>query len=157
MFFGYVAVRVVVPNQGLACLASQMWHVSLAVSRQQRSPAKVATRAGATYFDHQLMRRAMLEILSIWIPGSYDRNMYHHVPLVYDTVELGERVRRARQARGFRQDELANRIGVTRMTISRLERGESVSVDIALRALSECGIALALVPKFSRVTVINGT
>ncbi len=83
--------------------------------------------------------------------------MYHPVPLVYDTVELGEHVRRARHARGFRQDELAERIGVTRMTISRLERGESVSVDIGLRALSECGIALALVPKFSRVTVLDGT
>ncbi|WP_256251305.1 hypothetical protein [Mycobacterium malmoense] len=48
------------------------------------------------------------------------------------------------------------RIGVTRMTISRLKRGESVSVDTALRALSECGIALALAPKFSRVTVRDG-
>ncbi len=43
------------------------------------------------------------------------------------------------------------------MTISRLERGEPVSVDIALRALSECGIAVALVPKFSRVKVVDGT
>lgn len=99
----------------------------------------------------------MIEILIIRLNRSYDRNMHHLVPLVYDTVELGERARRARQARGFHQDELANRIGVTRMTISRLERGESVSVDIALRALSECGIALALVPKFSRVTVTDGT
>ncbi|WP_461480045.1 helix-turn-helix transcriptional regulator [Mycobacterium sp. HUMS_1102779] len=99
----------------------------------------------------------MIEILIIWTCQSYDRNMYHPVPLVYDTIELGEHIRRARQDRGFNQDELANRIGVTRMTISRLERGESVSVDIALRALSECGIALALVPKFSRVTTVDGT
>ncbi|EFG74643.1 DNA-binding helix-turn-helix protein [Mycobacterium parascrofulaceum ATCC BAA-614] len=83
--------------------------------------------------------------------------MNHPVPLVYDTAELGEHLRRARRARGFQQGELADRIGVTRMTISRLERGESVSVDIALRALSECGTALALVPKFSRVMVIDGT
>lgn len=82
--------------------------------------------------------------------------MYHSVPLVYDTIELGEHVRRARQDRGFHQDELADRIGVTRMTISRLERGKSVSVDTAMRALSECGIALALVPKFSRVAVTDG-
>ncbi|BBZ50265.1 helix-turn-helix transcriptional regulator [Mycobacterium heidelbergense] len=82
--------------------------------------------------------------------------MHHFVPLVYDTAELGEYVRRARQDKGFHQDELADRIGVTRMTISRLERGESVSVDTALRALSECGIALALVPKFSRVAVLDG-
>lgn len=98
----------------------------------------------------------MLKILSIPIRLPYARNMHHPVPLVYDTAEFGEHVRRARQARGFHQDELANRIGVTRMTISRLERGESVSVDIALRALSECGIALALVPKFSRVMVRDG-
>lgn len=82
--------------------------------------------------------------------------MYRPVPLVYDTIGFGEHVRRARQDRGFNQDELADRIGVSRMTISRLERGESVSVDIALRALSECGIALALVPKFSRMTTIDG-
>ncbi len=98
----------------------------------------------------------MIEILSILAYASYDQNMNHPVALVYDTVELGERLRRARQARGFHQGELADRIGVTRMTISRLERGESVSVDIALRALSECGMALALVPKFSRVAVIDG-
>lgn len=83
--------------------------------------------------------------------------MPHPVPLIYDTVELGEHIRRARRDRGFNQDELANRIGVTRMTISRLERGESVSVDIAMRALSECGVALALVPKFSRMTTVDGT
>lgn len=99
----------------------------------------------------------MIEILIIWAYQSYDRNMHHPVPLVYDTIELGEHVRRVRHDRGFNQGELANRIGVTRMTISRLERGESVSVDIALRALSECGIALALVPKFSRMVAIDGT
>jgi HTH-type transcriptional regulator / antitoxin HipB len=98
----------------------------------------------------------MIEILIILTCRSYDRNMNHSVPLVYDTVEFGERLRGARQASGFHQGELADRIGVSRMTISRLERGESVSVDIALRALSECGIALALVPKFSRVMVSDG-
>lgn len=87
---------------------------------------------------------------------SYDKYMDHRVPVAYDTVELGEHIRRARQTRGFQQGELADRIGVTRMTISRLERGEPVSVDTALRALSECGAALAVVPKFSRVAVLGG-
>jgi transcriptional regulator with XRE-family HTH domain len=82
--------------------------------------------------------------------------MNHRVSVVYDTAELGEHLRRARQERGLQQDQLAERIGVTRMTISRLERGESVSIDTALRALSECGAALAVVPKFSRVTVLDG-
>lgn len=82
--------------------------------------------------------------------------MNHLAPLVYTATEFGEHVRRARQDKGLHQDDLADRIGVTRMTISRLERGEAVSVDTALRALSECGAALTVVPKFSRVTVLDG-
>lgn len=70
-----------------------------------------------------------------------------------DPAELGVAVRRARVARGLQQADLAVLLGVSRMTVSRLERGESVSVDTALRALSECGMALAVVPKFARVIV----
>lgn len=81
--------------------------------------------------------------------------MNHPGVLVYDTAELGAHVRRARQAKGLRQDEVADRIGVTRMTVSRLERGEPVSIDTALRVLSECGYAIAVAPKFSRLTVID--
>jgi len=99
----------------------------------------------------------VIDILRIGPNVPYDQNIEHAVPLVYASAELGERLRRARQEKGLHQDELADRIGVTRMTISRLERGESVSVDTALRALSECGAALAVVPKFSRVTVNDGT
>jgi HTH-type transcriptional regulator / antitoxin HipB len=81
--------------------------------------------------------------------------MHQSVPLLYDTAEFGDRIRTLRHHKGLRQDELADRIGVTRMTISRLERGESVSVDTALRALSECGCAVAIVPKFTRVAVVD--
>jgi HTH-type transcriptional regulator/antitoxin HipB len=81
--------------------------------------------------------------------------MDHPASLAYDTAELGAHVRRARQEKGLRQEELADRIGVTRMTVSRLERGEPVSVDTALRALSECGYAIAVAPKFTRVAVID--
>jgi transcriptional regulator with XRE-family HTH domain len=82
--------------------------------------------------------------------------MNHIAALVYDTAELGEQIRRARLEKGIQQDELADRLGVTRMTVSRLERGQSVSVDTALRALSECGYAIAVAPKFTRVTVLDG-
>ena len=81
--------------------------------------------------------------------------MNHIAALVYDTAELGEQIRRARLAKGFQQDELADRLGVTRMTVSRLERGQAVSVDTALRALSECGYAIAVAPKFTRLAVVD--
>jgi transcriptional regulator with XRE-family HTH domain len=71
--------------------------------------------------------------------------------LVYDTTELGAQIRQLRKTKGLQQTDLAERLGVTRMTISRLERGDSVSIDTALRALSECGYAVTVVPKFSRV------
>jgi transcriptional regulator with XRE-family HTH domain len=81
--------------------------------------------------------------------------MNNRASLVYDTVEFGAHVRRARQQKGLRQEELADRLGVTRMTVSRLERGEPVSIDTALRALSECGYAIAVAPKFTRVAVLD--
>jgi transcriptional regulator with XRE-family HTH domain len=81
--------------------------------------------------------------------------MNHVAALVYDTAEFGEQIRRARLEKGLQQDELADRVGVARMTVSRLERGQSVSVDTALRALSECGCAIAVAPKFARVSVLD--
>lgn len=96
----------------------------------------------------------MIKIMRISPTRDYDRKM-HHAALLYDTAEFGERIRTLRRNKGLRQDELADRIGVTRMTISRLERGESVSVDTAVRALSECGYAIAVVPKFVRLAVLD--
>ena len=71
----------------------------------------------------------------------------------YDTRELGEAVRRVRIERGLTQADLAERLGVVRMTISRLEQGEAVSMETSLRALAECGYAVAIAPKFSRLRI----
>ena len=68
-------------------------------------------------------------------------------------VELGQAVRGARVRVRLQQADLALRVGVSRMTISRLERGEAVSTETAMRCLSECGYGLVVVPKFSRVEV----
>ncbi|WP_107654085.1 helix-turn-helix transcriptional regulator [Nocardia suismassiliense] len=67
--------------------------------------------------------------------------------------EFGQAVRRAREQRGLNQADLAERLGVTRMTVSRLERGGAVNMETAIRALSECGYETVVVPKFRRVTV----
>jgi transcriptional regulator with XRE-family HTH domain len=57
--------------------------------------------------------------------------------------ELGEAIRDARTRLGLSQAELAKRIGVARMTISRLERGDEVSMATALDASRTCGLVLA--------------
>jgi len=60
-----------------------------------------------------------------------------------DARELGEAIREARSHVGLTQESLARRIGVARMTVSRLERGEDVSVSTAIEGLRACGLTLA--------------
>lgn len=60
-----------------------------------------------------------------------------------DARELGQAIREARGHMGLSQESLARRIGVARMTVSRLERGEEVSVSTALDGLRACGLTLA--------------
>ncbi|CAM3308845.1 helix-turn-helix transcriptional regulator [Tsukamurella hominis] len=81
--------------------------------------------------------------------------MNHQWSWAVDAGALGQAVRSARLARQLQQADLAERLGVSRMTISRLERGGPVSVDTAVRALAECGAALAVVPKFARIEVAS--
>lgn len=80
--------------------------------------------------------------------------MRHAILLTPD--ELGQAVRQSRTSRGLQQADLAEILSVSRMTISRLENGQPVSVMTAMRALSECGYGVAVVPKFSRVEVTDG-
>lgn len=93
----------------------------------------------------------MIHIAIIRRSMCYDRYM-DHVRAV-TPLEFGQAVRHARERRGLHQTDLAERLGVTRMTVSRLERGGPVSMETAIRALSECGYETVVVPKFSRVTV----
>lgn len=83
--------------------------------------------------------------------------MKQRVRWAYDPKELGRAVKLVRAERSLTQGQLAERLGIARMTLSRLERGEAVSVETALRALSECGYALAVVPKFSRLVIEDET
>lgn len=71
----------------------------------------------------------------------------------YTPEEFGEAVRRARKSKGWHQADLAEILGVTRMTVSRLERGGSVNIETAMRALSECGYGVVVAPKFARVEI----
>lgn len=62
---------------------------------------------------------------------------------ITEPEELGALLRRARRSRHLTQAELATRLDVTRMTVSRLERGGDVAISTALAALGECGLEIA--------------
>ena len=83
---------------------------------------------------------------------SYDKDMAHEViGRARTPKELGALVRAVRQTKGWQQADLAELTQVSRMTISRLERGEDVGVQTLMRALSECGYSVAVAPKFTRL------
>ena len=80
--------------------------------------------------------------------------MYHARALT--PADLGAAIRDARDEKGWQQADLAAVLGVSRMTVSRLERGGSVSMDTVVRALAELGREVVIVPKFARVRVTDG-
>lgn len=94
--------------------------------------------------------------MAFWILGRYDLNMTQKLPWGWTRTspDLGLLIRTARKSRGLSQDTLATELGVTRMTVSRLERGESVAIDTAIAALSLCGMTLIAVPKGADVRVV---
>ena len=58
---------------------------------------------------------------------------------VYDAAGLGQVVRALRLQRAWTQTELAEWLGVHRVTVAKLERGGSVDVPVALRAIGMLG------------------
>jgi len=67
-------------------------------------------------------------------------------------MELGPQVRAAREARGWSQEELAQRVGVSAAQISRVESGvRGVSFTLARRLVAELeldpGAALGVAPE----------
>jgi HTH-type transcriptional regulator/antitoxin HipB len=93
----------------------------------------------------------MIVIWIICLFWTYDHYMNQTVRWVFTPADLGHSLKQARRRAGLTQTNLSERLGVARMTISRLERGEPVSLETALAALAECGDALVVVPKFARL------
>lgn len=67
--------------------------------------------------------------------------------------DIGSAVRKARKREGANQIDLAERTGVSRSTVQRLERGDDVSVEALLTCLAELGLEAILVPRGARLTV----
>jgi putative transcriptional regulator len=55
-------------------------------------------------------------------------------------AELGQRLTAARLARNLKQDELAERAGLSKRTLERMETGHSVQLSNFIRALRGLGL-----------------
>lgn len=72
---------------------------------------------------------------------------------VRSTSAFGQALADIRKDLSLSQDEAAALIGSSRPTISRMELGATVSSELAVRAASEYGYDVILVPRGSRITV----
>ena len=55
---------------------------------------------------------------------------------------LGRAVRAAREERGWSQEELGRRSGLSRPTIARIERGDDISTATLSKAAKALGLAI---------------
>lgn len=69
------------------------------------------------------------------------------------TGALAEAVRSVRNAAGKTQSDVAQAVGSSRPTISRMERGLPTATDTLVDVLTQCGYEIVVVPRGSLVTV----
>lgn len=60
--------------------------------------------------------------------------------------EIAKQVREARDARAWSQEELAERGGVSRPTIARIERGDDVSTATLVKVATALGLSVDVRP-----------
>jgi transcriptional regulator with XRE-family HTH domain len=70
-----------------------------------------------------------------------------------DARSLGRSISDARKEAGMTQQDLAERLKVTRGTVVRLEHGDAVSVVVAMHAIRILGRDVALVPRYSKLQI----
>ncbi|WP_289637159.1 helix-turn-helix transcriptional regulator [uncultured Adlercreutzia sp.] len=75
---------------------------------------------------------------------------------VYGLDQLGSFLRRVRKEKGYTQDEFAEIIGASHATLSALENGKSVSSQTLMRAVSDLGLKLVVLPKGAQAEVREG-
>lgn len=64
----------------------------------------------------------------------------------FSPAALGAAVRSARKTRGWTQDELGERSGLSRPTIARIERGEDISTATVSKVTKALGLNLRIEP-----------
>lgn len=72
---------------------------------------------------------------------------------VYGLDQLGSFLQKTRKEKGYTQDEFAEIIGASHATLSALENGKGVSSQTLMRAISDLGLKLVVLPKGAQAEV----
>jgi transcriptional regulator with XRE-family HTH domain len=60
--------------------------------------------------------------------------------------EIGSRIKGLRKANGLTQSQLADKIGVTKASVSKIERGEWLSAEMLIRLSVELDFSIQIAP-----------
>lgn len=75
--------------------------------------------------------------------------MDHFTP-VYGAADIGRAVRDLRRGRGWSQSDLAEWLGVHRVTVAKLEHGGAVDLPLVMRAFAVLGADVRIVERETR-------
>jgi len=70
-------------------------------------------------------------------------------------LHIGRKISRLRELRGMKQEALADHLGVSQQTISRLEASESVDEDMLEKVGQVLGISSEAIKAFSEESIFN--
>ena len=68
---------------------------------------------------------------------------------------IGRKISRIRELRGIKQETLANELGVSQQTVSRMEQSEKIEEEILEKVAVILGVPVDAIKNFSEETVIN--
>jgi len=70
-------------------------------------------------------------------------------------AHIGRKISRIRELRGIKQETLAQELGVSQQTVSRIETSESVEEDILAKVAKILGVQPEAIKNFSEEAVFN--
>ncbi|RNI31825.1 XRE family transcriptional regulator [Rufibacter immobilis] len=70
-------------------------------------------------------------------------------------IHLGRKISRIRELRGIKQEILAQELGISQQSISRIESSEEVEEEILLKIAKVLGVQVDAIKNFSEEAAIN--
>lgn len=68
---------------------------------------------------------------------------------------IGRKISRIRELRGIKQETLANELGLSQQTVSRLEQSETIEDDVLAKVANILGVTSDAIKNFTEEGVIN--
>ncbi len=72
-----------------------------------------------------------------------------------ETAQIGKKISKIRELRGFKQDYLATQLGISQQQISKIEQSEKVEDEVLERIAEILGVTTEGIKRFNEEAVFN--